>query len=87
MDWQGEKLSARISGISYGNGKKDSLSADNISYAVKNKGDLIQGILIGDGNTFLEKAYLAVTGTDIAKTTGVTTEDTYNVMIYDVSKG
>lgn len=87
MDWQGEKLSARISGISYGNGKKDSLSADNISYAVKNKGDLIQGILIGDGNTFLEKAYLAVTGTDIAKTTGVTTEDTYNVMIYDAGHG
>ena len=87
MDWQGEKLSARISGMSYGNGEKDSLSADNISYAVKNKGDLIQGILIGDGNTFLEKAYLAVTGTDIAKTTGVTTEDTYNVMIYDAGHG
>ena len=83
MDWQGEKLSARISGISMTNGGKDSLSADNISYAVKNKGDLIQGILVGDGNTFLEKAYLAVTGTDIAKSTTVITEDTYNVVIYD----
>ncbi len=83
MDWQGERLSARISGISFANGEKDSLSADDISYAVKNKGDLIHGILIGEGNTFLEKAYLAVTGTDIAKGTTVATEDTYNVIVYD----
>jgi len=83
MEWQGDSLSSQISGISYANGGKDSLAADNISHAVKNKGDLIQGILVGEGNTFLEKAYLAVTGTDIAKSTTVATEDTYNVVIYD----
>lgn len=83
MDWQGERLSAQISGISFANGGKDSLDADNISYAVKNKGNLIQGILIGDGNTFIEKAYLAVTGSNIIKSTDIGAEDAYNVVIYD----
>lgn len=83
IDWQGERLSAQISGISFANGGRDSLSADNISYAVKNKGDLIQGILIGGGNTFLEKAYSAVTGANIAKSTALATDDSYNVVIYD----
>lgn len=83
MDWQGERLSAQISRISFPGGGKDSLSADNISYAVKDKGNLIQGILLGDGNTFIEKAYLAVTGSSIVKSTDIGAEDAYNVVIYD----
>ena len=40
---------------------------DNDSAAVKKQKNLIRGLLVGDGNTFLEKAYFAVTGESIVK--------------------
>lgn len=88
VDWQGEALEAGISGISFTDGAKDSLEADNTTQAVKTKGNLIQGLLVGDGNIFLEKAYEAVTGESVAKSdTDIMTEDsTYNVVIYDAGQ-
>ncbi len=88
IDWQGEAISSRISGIAFSDGAKDSLEADNSSRAVKNRGNLIRGLLVGDGNTFLEKAYQAVTGEGIAKSTKDTLneENVYNVVIYDAGQ-
>ncbi len=88
IDWQGETISSRISGFSFSGGGKDSLAADNTSLAVKNRGNLIQGLLVSDGNTFLEKAYQAVTGEGIAKsvTDALTAENAYNVVIYDAGQ-
>lgn len=88
VDWKGQSLTSRLSGISFTNGNagsKDSLEADNESMAVKSQGNLIQGLLVGDGNTFIEKAYQAVTGENITKaaTDAATGENTYNVVIYD----
>lgn len=85
IDWQGECLEAKISGISFEDGAADSLEADNVSRAVKTRGNLIKGLLVGDGNIFLEKAYAAVTGESIAKTDADTLPEgsAYNVVIYD----
>lgn len=88
VDWQGEVFTSKISGITFAGGAKDSLEADNTSQTVKNRGNLIEGLLVGDGNTFLEKAYQAVTGTGISKapTDEAANADAYNVVIYDAGE-
>ncbi len=78
----------------------DSLERDNVSRAVKRRENLIDGLLVGDGNTFIEKAYQAVTGQSVAKAktdAAVQTKedsvagaqsglDNYNVVIYDAGQ-
>ncbi len=96
VDWQGQSLSTEITGISFAGGSKDSLEKDNVSRAVKSKSNLIHGILVGNGNTFLEKAYLAVTGESIVKNTdgaGLANDANtaggsanYNLAIYDAGQ-
>lgn len=88
VDWQGDTLSSKISGITFAQGDSDSLAADNVSRTVKNPGNLIEGLLVGEGNTFLEKAYEAVTGSSISKALndGAAYKDTYNVVIYDAGR-
>ncbi len=88
VDWQGDTLSTKISGITFAQGGNDSLAADNVSRAVKNPGNFIEGLLVGDGNTFLEKAYQAVTGNGISKalTDEAASGDAYNVVIYDAGQ-
>jgi len=84
IDWQGQTLRSELSGVSFASGEKDSLKEDDASAAVKSRGNLINGLLLGYGNTFLEKAYLAVTGTDIAKSSdGEMSGSAYNVVICD----
>ncbi len=85
IDWNGQSISSEISGIQFADGKKDSLAADNVSRAVKNRGNLINGLLVGEGNIFIEKAYQAVTGADIVKADSAAAGgDSVNVVIYDV---
>ena len=60
-------VKAEISNIVFASGISDSLIADNTSYSVRKEAGDMSGILIGDGNAFLEKAYKAVTGNDIVK--------------------
>ncbi len=88
VDWQGETLSSRLSGFSFAQGGRDSLEKDNVSHALRSKGSLIQGLFVGEGNTFLEKAYQAVTGSSIAKTTSdyLAEDGAYNVVIYDAGQ-
>lgn len=88
VDWQGDSLSSVLSGIHFADGQKDSLAADNTSAAVKKRGNLINGLLVGEGNIFLEKAYQAVTGTDIVKaeSDAAASGDSVNVVIYDVGQ-
>ncbi len=100
-DEEGEVLCSCIDRISFADGAKDSLARDNVSQvvkeAVKGRQQWIRGMLVGRGNTFLEKAYRAVTGEQIAKaeTDDALAQDTdtlmrtplremgYNVVIYD----
>ncbi|MBQ9141290.1 MAG: VWA domain-containing protein, partial [Lachnospiraceae bacterium] len=88
IDWQGETIEAEISGITFAGGARDSLEADNVTQAVKTKGNLIHGLLVGAGNIFLEKAYEAVTGESVAKSDiDILAEDSdYNVVIYDAGQ-
>lgn len=67
VDWRGRTITSRIDKIAFFGGSDDSLARDNDSAAVKGRENLMRGLLIGDGNTFIEKAYLAVTGESITK--------------------
>ena len=89
VEWQGQ-VRSRLGSISFSGGARDSLMRDNISQAVKGKKQQLHGLLVGEGNTFLEKAYLAVTGESIAKSASDDAlmrtplkEMEYNAVIYD----
>ena len=99
VHWQGDTIESRIDGISFAGGAADSLAADNVSQAVKGSKNRMKGLLVGEGNTFIEKAYLAVTGESIAKAkTDAAVEETdigkrtpftekeYNIVIYDAGQ-
>ena len=88
IDWIGQYIETRLSGISFSGGGSDSLAKDNVSQAVKNRGNLIDGLLVGSGNTFIEKAYQAVTGNSIARaeSDAATESHDYNVVIYDADQ-
>ncbi len=88
VDWKGETLSAKISGISFASGASDSLEQDNLSLTVKSRSNQIGGLLVGNGNTFIEKAYKAVTGENVTKAASdiVSGDASYNVVIYDAGQ-
>ncbi|MDE6055088.1 MAG: BatA and WFA domain-containing protein, partial [Lachnospiraceae bacterium] len=67
VDWQGRTITSRIDNIAFSSGSNDSLARDNDSAAVKSRENLMRGLLVGEGNIFIEKAYLAVTGESIVK--------------------
>lgn len=89
VEWEGQVLIARLGGISFSQGAMDSLARDNISQAVKGSKQQLHGLLVGAGNTFIEKAYLAVTGESIAKSASDdaiqdnVNKIEYNAVIYD----
>ncbi len=102
VDWRGRTITSRIDKIAFSGGSADSLVRDNDSAAVKSRENLMRGLLVGDGNTFIEKAYLAVTGESITKaktdadadgsSDSILTPRTplkeagYNVVIYDAGQ-
>lgn len=85
VDWQGETLKSRLDGIIFSEGAMDSLAKDNISGAVKSRENQINGLFVGEGNIFIEKAYSALTGESVAKAKTDAPED-YNVVIYDAGQ-
>ena len=80
-------LRAEISAIRFETdaSSKDSLALDNSAYALTQRAGETKGILISQGNTFVERAYYAVTGEDLTKTLsdGALSAGNYNVVIYD----
>ncbi|MCM1046346.1 MAG: VWA domain-containing protein [Candidatus Gastranaerophilales bacterium] len=68
LTWQGETLRSELGSIRFAeSGAKDSLSQDNIAYAIPSRTAQIDAALVGDGNTYIEKAYQAVTGMSLPK--------------------
>ena len=67
VDWRGRTITSRIDKIAFAGGSDDSLLRDNDSSAVKSRENMMRGLLVGGGNTFIENAYLAVTGESITK--------------------
>ncbi|MDE7479450.1 MAG: VWA domain-containing protein, partial [Lachnospiraceae bacterium] len=100
VDWKGKTITSRVDKIAFSGGASDSLLRDNESAAVKSRENFMRGLLVGDGNTFIEKAYQAVTGESItkAKTDAAAEGETdslmrtplkeqgYNVVIYDAGQ-
>lgn len=97
IDWKQDTVKASASGISFldasgstvknesGQALSDSLPADNVSYAVKDDTGSAAAVLVGDGNTYIEKAYAAITGNNIIKSKkdDVLGDGSYNIAVYD----
>ena len=64
---------------------KDSLEADNTAFALGRRAGETKGILIGGGNTFVERAYYAVVGAELtrASSESAISSGNYNCAIYD----
>lgn len=66
--WEGEALRSELGSIRFGeSGAQDSLPGDNIAYAVLDETSPVDAVLVGDGNTYIEKAYQAVTGESLPR--------------------
>lgn len=85
VEWQGQTLQSRIDGITFDGGAGESLNEDNVSVAVKGQQNQVNGLLVGEGNIFIEKAYRAITGESIARAVTDALDD-YNVVIYDAGQ-
>ncbi|MDE7427787.1 MAG: VWA domain-containing protein, partial [Lachnospiraceae bacterium] len=85
VQWPGQTLKSCIDGISFEGDDRDSLDADNVSEAVKSSKNQVNGLFVGEGNIFIEKAYFAITGESIA-ISGTDALDDYNVVIYDAGQ-
>ena len=84
--WRGEPLRSVIGSVKFaGNDEKDSLAADNTAYAVLDQAARIDAVLIGSGNTYIEKAYQASTGMSLTKVRSEAElqDDAGTVRIYD----
>lgn len=88
-DWQGEALRSEISSVRFaGMEDEDSLAADNVAYAIPDQVSRMDAVLIGEGNTYIEKAYQAATGMSLTrvKSEGALTEEGKRVRIYDAGQ-
>lgn len=68
FDWSGKPLKSEISSVKFeGTKNGDSLKEDNVSYAVSDETSQIDAVLIGSGNTYIEKAFQAACGESLTK--------------------
>lgn len=69
--WQGEVLRSEISSVRFaGREDKDSLAGDNTAYAIGEQTGSVDAVLVGEGNTYIEKAYAAAFGRSLTKVKG-----------------
>lgn len=71
--------------VETGGGIQDSLLNDNVSYAVAEEQNFLDAVLVGSGNTYIERAYRAITGNTIAKVASLEggLDDNIQMVIYD----
>lgn len=84
--WQGEPLRSEIGAVKFaGKERGDSLAEDNTAYAVAAQNSRIQAVMIGEGNTYIEKAYQAATGMSLTKVRNedALPQESREVRIYD----
>ncbi len=68
FDWKKKPIHTVISSVTFeGSDAKDSLDEDNTAYAVWDQTASVDAVLVGDGNTYIEKAYQAVAGKSLSK--------------------
>lgn len=88
--WQGEPLRSEIGSVRFdGKDQGDSLTEDNTAYAVTGQASRIEAVLVGEGNTYLEKAYQAAAGMSLVKVAaeGQLPQESQDVRIYDAGVG
>lgn len=74
--WNGEPLRSEIGSVEFAQGgRRDSLKEDNTAYAVAGQASQIQAVLVGNGNTYIEKAYQAAVGVSLTKVQSVLPEE------------
>jgi len=89
LEWQGEALYSEITSVKFaGTGDQDSLAADNKAYVIPKHSVQADAVLVGSGNTYIEKAYQAATGKSLTKVESehVLQEDTDTIRIYDAGE-
>lgn len=68
FEWRGEPLRSEVSAVRFaGKDETDSLSGDNAAYAIPKQTGRIEAVLVGDGNTYIEKAYQAAAGMSLTR--------------------
>lgn len=68
FEWSGEPLRSEVSSVRFaGKEDSDSLAGDNEAYAIQEQTSRIDAVLVGDGNTYIEKAYHAAAGMSLTK--------------------
>jgi len=90
FEWQGEPLRSEIGSVKFaGKEDSDSLAGDNVAYAIKEQEGRIDAVLIGEGNTYIEKAYQAAVGTSLTKVKSESAlqDESRTVRIYDAGTG
>ncbi len=88
--WQGEPLRSEIGSVSFdGKSQGDSLAEDNAAYAVAGQASRTEAVLVGSGNTYLEKAYQAAAGMSLVRVTAESQlpQGYQDVRIYDAGAG
>lgn len=60
-------LRTEISAVAFADGTADSLPEDDCAYALIEEATTLNACLVGEGNTFIEKAYQALTGQTLVK--------------------
>jgi len=86
MQFSGTYLRAEISNIRFAEGKgEDSLAVDDMTYAIRKGTGSSRGLLVGQGNTFIERAYYAAVGADLSKaeSDAAAFSGGYTLVIYD----
>ena len=86
FEWQGEPLRSEVGSVRFaGSGDTDSLKNDNIAYAIPARESRMDAVLVGNGNTYIEKAYQAATGMSLTRvdSESALSEESQTVRIYD----
>lgn len=86
FEWRGEPLRSEVGSVKFaGKDDSDSLAGDNAAYAIPAQTGRIDAVLIGDGNTYIEKAYQAAAGMSLtkAKSESALQDAAKTVRIYD----
>lgn len=84
--WDGRPLRSEVGSVRFaGKSDADSLENDNVAYAVLEQSGRVEAVLVGEGNTYIEKAYQAATGMSLAKVKneGALEDGDQTVRIYD----
>lgn len=84
FDWSKNPLRTQISNVHFvGEEKGDALSSDDMAYAVLEKEADFDAVFVGEKNTYIEKAYLAATGSPLTKVKEVSEAGDRNIVILD----